>query len=128
MGAQVFLRLLFNAPQAWAEEVGRYLFIWAVFLGAAAALVENRHIRVTVFFDRLGPKAKVALGMVHRLIDFSSFLFIAFFGYKLAYSYRTSEFYTLHFLPRVIFYLSVPICLTIMEIYIFLDIKSQLKK
>ena len=48
---QVFLRYVFNAPQAWAEEVGRYLFVWSVFLGAAVALAEDRHIRIKKLFN-----------------------------------------------------------------------------
>ena len=30
--AQVVLRYAFNNPQAWSEEISRYLFIWSGFL------------------------------------------------------------------------------------------------
>ena len=46
MATQVFLRFGFNAPQAWAEEVDRYLFVWSVYLGSIIALTKGTHIRV----------------------------------------------------------------------------------
>jgi TRAP-type C4-dicarboxylate transport system permease small subunit len=44
--AQVFMRFLFGLGYSWMEEVARMLFIWVIFLGAAAAMRRNLHIRV----------------------------------------------------------------------------------
>lgn len=42
---------------AWAEEVSRYLMIWATFLGAGLALREGRHVAIDILQDRLPPRA-----------------------------------------------------------------------
>ena len=55
MSLQVVLRFVFSEPQPWAEEINRYCFVWATFLGAAIAVAKGTHIRVTVLIDRLGP-------------------------------------------------------------------------
>ncbi len=115
---QVFLRFVFNAPLAWVEEVGRYLFVWSVFLGAAAALVEDKHIRITVLIDRFGPKAEFFSRMLGHLLGLGSFSFVAYYGYKIAFSNWSTGFYTIPELPRIIFYLAVPVSMTIMVIYL----------
>lgn len=122
---QVFLRYVFNAPQAWAEEVGRYLFVWSVFLGAAVALAEDGHIRITVLIDWLGPRAAKFSGWACRIVNLASFVFVAYYGFLIAYSNRATPFYTLPSFPRVVFYLAVPVCLTLMIGYILTSFKPQ---
>ena len=43
----VGLRYLFNSGLVWAEECTRFLFVWAVFLGAVLALKDNNHLGFT---------------------------------------------------------------------------------
>ncbi len=52
------LRYCFNSGVVENEEVLRYLFIWATFLGIIAVYYEHRHIAVTMLTDRLSPKIK----------------------------------------------------------------------
>ena len=49
---QVVMRYAFNAPIGWAEELPRFAFVGVSFFGAAELLRLERHIRVTVFFER----------------------------------------------------------------------------
>jgi TRAP-type C4-dicarboxylate transport system permease small subunit len=49
------LRYGFNSGLVENEEVLRYLFVWASFLGIAAVYREHRHIAVTMFTDWLSP-------------------------------------------------------------------------
>jgi TRAP-type C4-dicarboxylate transport system permease small subunit len=44
----VFLRYLFNAPLTWGEELIVALLTWMVFVGAAAAVRSQMHIRIDV--------------------------------------------------------------------------------
>jgi TRAP-type C4-dicarboxylate transport system permease small subunit len=48
---QVVSRYAFGKPLVWVEEFSTYCFIWAVYLGAAYALIKGRHIRVTTLVD-----------------------------------------------------------------------------
>jgi len=36
---QVITRYIFADPSSWSEELSRYISVWAIFLGAAIALV-----------------------------------------------------------------------------------------
>jgi TRAP-type C4-dicarboxylate transport system permease small subunit len=44
--AQVGARILWGGSIAWAEELSRYCFIWAVYIGAAMAAQRAAHVRV----------------------------------------------------------------------------------
>ena len=118
MAAQVILRFGFNSPQAWAEEVDRYLFVWSVYLGTTVALIKGTHIRVTFLVGVLGPRAEAMSLLLGRVLGLLCFSFIAWYGYRLAWENRYSEFYTITFMPQILFYLSVPISMTVMALYL----------
>lgn len=42
--AQVVFRYVFEDSLSWSEELGRYLFIWITFLGAALGVRSNAHV------------------------------------------------------------------------------------
>ncbi len=118
MATQVILRFGFNAPKAWAEEVDRYLFVWSVYLGSIIAMTKGTHIRVLFVVEWGGPRFEKASQRIGRIISILSFALVAYYGYGLAWDNRNSTFYTLDFMPQVIFYLSVPVCMTIMVLYL----------
>ena len=116
MTAQVILRFGFNMPQAWAEEVDRYLFIWSVYLGALVALVRGSHIRVTFVVDRFGETGERLSLWLTRIIGMAAFGFTAYHGFALAWVNIGSEFYTIPGAPQVLFYLAAPVGLTLMTL------------
>jgi C4-dicarboxylate transporter DctQ subunit len=117
MTVQVVLRFGFNAHQAWAEEVDRYLFVWAVYLGCVVALAKGTHIRVTFLIDLGGPRLEKISRLLGGIVNFISFGYVAYYGYQLAYANRNASFYTVESLPLVIFYLAVPVGMTLMVIH-----------
>jgi len=52
------LRYCFNSGLVENEEVLRYLFVWASFLGIMAVYYEHRHIAVTILTDWLSPRVR----------------------------------------------------------------------
>ncbi|UWQ28876.1 TRAP transporter small permease [Leisingera sp. M523] len=50
---QVVLRFFFHSAAAWAEETAVYGMIFAVYLGAAMAVRDRAHIRITLLVSRL---------------------------------------------------------------------------
>jgi len=48
IGIQVFNRYVLEQSLDWSEELGRYLFIWAVYVGCSYAMQEDRHLEVTI--------------------------------------------------------------------------------
>jgi C4-dicarboxylate transporter DctQ subunit len=128
MAVQVVLRFGFNAPQAWAEEVDRYLFLWSVYLGTIVAWMRGTHIRVTFVVDLLGPRAEAFSLGLSRLLALGCFVFAAYYGYQLAWDNRTAPFYTIPFMPQVLFYLSVPVCLTVISVHIALGLVEDIRR
>lgn len=122
MSVQVVLRFGFNAPQAWAEEVDRYLFIWSVYLGATVALMKGTHIRVTFVIDRFGERAEALSLAIARVVGMLAFGFTAWYGFQLAWVNRNAEFYTIPGVPQLLFYLAAPVGLTLMTLYSAYDI------
>ncbi len=78
---EVTARYFFNAPTVWAEEMSRFLQIWATYL-AAAALVHGQHmIRVTLVVDRLGPRARLWAEVASLLFIIAFALIAAWYGF-----------------------------------------------
>ena len=50
--SQVLFRYLFQISAPWTEELARFTFIWATFLGAGIAFAEGGHISVQVIVNR----------------------------------------------------------------------------
>jgi len=45
---QVFNRYVLQSSLDWSEELARYLFIWAVYVGCSYAMQMDRHLEVTI--------------------------------------------------------------------------------
>jgi TRAP-type C4-dicarboxylate transport system permease small subunit len=64
MVLQVTFRYVLSTPLTWTEELARYLYIWACFLGAPVALRRGNHVTITFVAERLprGLSRPVTLG------------------------------------------------------------------
>jgi TRAP-type C4-dicarboxylate transport system permease small subunit len=62
------LRYGFNSGLVENEEVLRYLFVWASFLGIVAVYREHRHIAVTMLTDWLSPVARTRFRFFTNLL------------------------------------------------------------
>jgi TRAP-type C4-dicarboxylate transport system permease small subunit len=70
---EVVARYVFTAPTIWAEEMSRFVQIWATYLAAAYVLRQRRLIAITLVVDRLGPVAR-------RLVDGFALISVAGFA------------------------------------------------
>ncbi len=52
---EVVMRYLFVAPTIWAEELSRFVQIWATYLAAAYVLKHRELISITLLVERLDP-------------------------------------------------------------------------
>lgn len=68
VSANVIGRSLLNNSLPWADELARMLFIWLVFIGAAAAFAHFEHIAVDFVVRKLKPRAAYTLYLVQNLI------------------------------------------------------------
>lgn len=64
---QIVLRLTskwITVPMAWTEEIGRYLFIYAVYVGAAYATKKRAHQKVDLLPIMCGDTGKVIFNLI----------------------------------------------------------------
>lgn len=55
---EVIMRYVFLAPTIWAEEMSRFLQIWATYIAAATVLRHRQLIAITVVVERLGRRGR----------------------------------------------------------------------
>jgi TRAP-type C4-dicarboxylate transport system permease small subunit len=68
------LRYAFRTGVEGLDEVPRYLFVWLVMIGAAAAMERGEHTALVYFRDRLGPAGRALLGIVTTALAMLLFL------------------------------------------------------
>ena len=54
----VFGRYVFELPVTWAEELARYLMIWASLLAVSCGIARREHVAVTALISRLPDPAR----------------------------------------------------------------------
>jgi TRAP-type C4-dicarboxylate transport system permease small subunit len=64
----VFSRFVFHLGIPFTEELGRYLMIWAGYLGCVLALREGSHISITAIVELFPPAGRRIINFLSRLI------------------------------------------------------------
>ena len=65
-------RYLFHLGWAWVMEGAAGFYMWASFIGAAAAFKEGRHVSIGVITDRVSPSIS------RKILIFDDFLILCF--------------------------------------------------
>ncbi|RMG64204.1 MAG: TRAP transporter large permease subunit [Bacteroidetes bacterium] len=89
----VLMRYLFSYTKVWMQEVEWHFFALVFLLGAAYTLKEDRHVRVDVFFARMGEtwQARInLLGTLLFLVPFCAIVLKTSWAYALE-SWRIGE-------------------------------------
>lgn len=68
---EVVRRYLFDLSFPWSEELLRYLLVWMVFMGAAAAYQRNNMINVDLLLSKMPPKAKSIFNLIVHIVSFA---------------------------------------------------------
>lgn len=55
-------------PVTWSEDIAKYSFVWAVFMGSAWAVARNEHFAFTALGDKLTGKKKIIHSIIIYLI------------------------------------------------------------
>ena len=84
LALQVISRYVFNFSIAWAEEVSRFSYIWAVYMGMSMAARDNQHIRINVHLKFLLPPKifKFSEAIADSIMVFF-FVLMVFFSLKM---------------------------------------------
>lgn len=73
---QVVLRFLGRSGIDGLEEVPRYLFVWLVMIGAAAAMWRNEHTILDYFLNLFGPRVRALIIVFTNAASIVLFLYL----------------------------------------------------
>ena len=106
----VIMRYVFSSPVYWVDEISTYLVVWGAILGWAVAERDQRHIRVTLLFDKLQPRARRVAEIAASAISALFCLILAYMALVLEQRYVTSGQLTLNTQsPLWVVYSAVPV-------------------
>jgi TRAP-type C4-dicarboxylate transport system permease small subunit len=110
----------------FAEELGKYLFVWFCCIGIAAAAKDNQHIRVDFFANKLPfPKVVWLIGQIFFLC-FTGFFF--YFGLNLTLMHHSMGTSAPGFdFPMFVFIAAVPFGYALTCIRLIQNIVSRLR-
>ncbi len=104
---QVFARYVVNYTLPWSEELSRYVFLWASFLGACVALGRRAHLGVDSLVTRLPDAARTFLERVVVVAVGAFALLLGYQGLALLPALLTQRSPTMG-LPVVFIFAAVP--------------------
>lgn len=94
-------RYLFLYPVPGTREVGEIVLAFVVFMGWAAVLANNQHIRVLLLVDRLPLRWRAWFELLALFVGLAMMLPIAYYSFNLAVqSYVTKEVAFTYAMPR----------------------------
>jgi TRAP-type transport system small permease protein len=121
VGAGAFFRYILHQSLHWATEAPNFLFMWIVFLGAAIAYRDKKHIAFAIFVEKLPLRIRNFVEMTTILTLTAFFAFLLVTGSKVVLINMASETEALK-IPYGIVYAGVPIASFLM----LLDSLSQI--
>ncbi len=82
---EVLVRYILSAPTSWTAEVENYLQIALVMLGGGYALHHGGHVRVDVFYRKLGPRGLAWVEIITMALVFIALGPIIYYGVELSW-------------------------------------------
>ena len=79
---QVFNRYVLESSLDWSEELARYLFIWAVYVGCSYAAQLDRHLEVTIIRTMYNGKFARPATILASIITLVFCIFATIMGVK----------------------------------------------
>ncbi|WP_428774496.1 TRAP transporter small permease [Vibrio sp.] len=124
--AQIALRL-FDATIAWAEELARYLFVWAMYLSISYCIRDDRHIRIRIFINKLPSRWKQYSLIVSDVIYFAFSSSVAWFGFTVINrSLTLGQIAPAMEIPVAFLYASVLVCAVLSCIRLVAGIRQKI--
>ncbi len=77
---QVIMRITVGSSLAWTEELSRYSFLWAVYVGASLAAKRRAHVRITAQFLKMPTAFRIFFRVIADAIWVGGCLYVAWEG------------------------------------------------
>ena len=106
---QVVMRYVFHNSPAWTEELSRYLFLWAIWIGASYGVKIKGHVRLTIVTGKLSKGLQDVVGSLVWIIWVLFQVFLVVKGFELVKMFfGTGQVSTAMHIPMWLAYASVP--------------------
>lgn len=123
--AQVIFRFLLGSPLFWSEELGRYCFVYIVFIGGAWAGKQLAHLGVDFFANKLPRGANAVVDIVIDLLIMSFSLVVICVSFPVIGANMKQLSPALQ-IPMGLVYLAIPIGFILMFGYYFIHFTSHI--
>ena len=124
---QVVMRYIFNAPTVWAEELGRYLFVWMTILAAGFGITERVHIGIDTLVCKLNPTARKIVKIISNVVVSVFLIFLIIKGSQLSQIAWAYSAYTMSFVKIGYVYAAIPTGALLMLISTIMVIMEDIK-
>lgn len=107
---QMLFRYL-GIAATWTEDVSKYSFIWAVFMGAGAMVYEKRHFAFTSIGDMMkNPRKKAALSLIISVVMLIFAVLVFYYGCKVTKQFWNYTWVNIPKFKRGPTWLCLPLC------------------
>lgn len=124
--AQVLFRYFLDDPLVWSDELARYLFVWASFLGWIIAARRRSHLSIDMVATRLAPRGQAALRLVGAVAGVAFAAVLVFYGWRIMQRNLDVETTTLFFTMGVV-YAIVPLAAFAVGLYALADARAAVR-
>lgn len=116
---QVVMRYGFNNSLSWTEELARFLFVWASWIGISFAQKKGEHIKITLINDKFKGKAKTIVLILGNLFTLAILAVLLYKGIEITGKVADMASVTSALkIPKWIIYASLPISCFLMSVRI----------
>jgi TRAP-type C4-dicarboxylate transport system permease small subunit len=64
---EVVCRYFLESPTIWAQETSTYLFMWTMLAGSAYTLMQGKHVKIDLIFEKLSRRTQMCLDVLTGL-------------------------------------------------------------
>lgn len=118
---QVVARYLLHNSLSWSEEVGRYLFVWITFIGAALAVRKHAHVALDSFVKLCPPGVQKIMFIIGHLAMLCLALTMVRAGVLMLDLGKRQVSAALQ-LPMIYIYIIIPVAGVLMAWYLIQDL------
>ncbi len=125
--AAVLSRYVFRSSLSFAEELGRYVFVWITFLGMARCIASDKHVALDLISHALSGEAKKKWKITTYVISMVFFTALTYGGFELVKVGMRQKSPTMR-IPMNYLYIVIPICGILSLFFLVVKIMDTLKE
>ena len=120
---QVVFRYFFDSPLVWSDELARYLFVWASFLGWIIAARRRSHLSIDMLSMKLPPRGVATLRVFGALCGLAFAALLVWYGWRIMVRNLDVDTTTLFFSQGIV-YAIVPVAALAIALYALADLRT----